>query len=54
MEMVRVFKKKCSKMNEVFDLSYEDVVDEKLLLSSKNLMKPGKFRVNFDGKYIKD
>jgi hypothetical protein len=26
-------------MNEVFDLNYEYVVDEKLLLSSKNLMK---------------
>jgi hypothetical protein len=28
-------------MNEVFDLNYEDVVDEKYLLSSKNLMKSG-------------
>jgi hypothetical protein len=28
-------------MNEVFELNYENIVDEKLLLSSKNLLKSG-------------
>jgi hypothetical protein len=47
-----MFNKFFPEKNEVFDLNYEDVVDEKLLLSTKN-PKIKKICVNFDSKNVK-